>query len=172
MRYIFLGVSTMISLFCNGVLFNRYTVFGIHPDLMLAVMVAMMLAEKSMTPAFYMTGGALFLDVLFSGSLGFYMLQYLLLGWIIYGFIERHGVNLLSAPLVGGAAWIVRDVLAFLLSAFRGRTMDLGGRLLTQTLPGALLAAALVTLLYLLYKRLYPKFALYPPAWGEAQDYF
>ncbi len=156
MRYLVLCLTLFLSLFLNGVVFVQYPIFGLQPDLMLCCMVLMTLRERSLTPVFYFAAGGAIFDLLFSVGLGFYTLQYLLVGVFVYLFAAAKGESdFRLAPAVGAAALIVKDILAFILCLFLGRTLDFGRRFLTGTLPGALAAALLCLGLYFLFQKLY-----------------
>ena len=63
--------------------------------------------------------------------------------------------TILLAPIVGAAALLLKDILAFILCLFLGRSLDFGRRFLMGTLPGALVAAVLCFGLYFLFHKLY-----------------
>lgn len=156
MRYLALGLTLALSLFLNGVVFVQYPIFGIQPDFMLCCMVCMTLRERTLTPVFYFVAGGIAFDVLFSAGPGFYALQYLIVGILVYLFAAARGENdLRLVPIAGAAALLVKDILAYFLCLFLGRSMDFGSRFLTKTLPGALMAALLCFGLYFLFERLY-----------------
>ena len=156
MRYLVLCLTLFITMFLNGVVFVQYPVFGVQPDLMLCCMVLMTLRERTLTPVFYFAAGGVVFDLLFSAGVGFYTLQYLLTGIFVYLFAAAKGESdFRFAPVVGAAALIVKEILAFILCLFLGRTMDFGRRFLTGTLPGALFAALLCLGLYFLFGKLY-----------------
>lgn len=156
MRYLALSLTLALSLFLNGVVFVQYPIFGIQPDFMLCCMVCMAFRERTLTPVFYFAAGGIVFDVLFSAGLGFYALQYLIVGILVYLFAAARGENdLRLVPIAGAAALLVKDILAYFLCLFLGRSMDFGRRFLTQTLPGALMAALLCFGLYFLFERLY-----------------
>ena len=156
MRYLAFGLTLVICMFLNGVVFVQYPIFGLQPDLMLCCMVCMTLRERTLTPVFYFAAGGIVFDVLFSVGLGFYALQYLIVGIFVYLFASAKGENdLRFVPGVGAAALLIKDILAYFLCLFLGRSMDFGKRFLSNTLPGALMAALLCFGLYFLFERLY-----------------
>ena len=105
MRYLALGLTLVICMFLNGVVFVQYPIFGIQPDLMLCCMVCMTLRERTLTPVFYFAAGGIVFDVLFSVGLGFYALQYLIVGIFVYLFAAAKGESdLRFVPGAGAAA--------------------------------------------------------------------
>lgn len=156
MRYLVLCLTLLLCLFFNGVVFVQYPIFGIQPDLMLCCMVLMTLQERTLTPVFYFAAGGAAFDLLFSTGLGFYALQYLLVGIFVYLFAAAKGESdFRFAPAVGAAALLIKDILAYILCLFLGRTLEFGDRFLVQTLPGALISAVLCLGLYFVFHKIY-----------------
>lgn len=155
MRYVALCLTLLLSMFLNGVVFVQYPIFGLQPDIMLCCMVVMVLFERTLTPVFFFAAGGFLFDLLFSTGIGFYTLQYLLTGVLVYLFAAPRKADFRLAPIVGAAALLLKDILAFILCLFLGRSLDFGRRFLMGTLPGALVAAVLCFGLYFLFHKLY-----------------
>lgn len=172
MRYIVLSLTSLLCALLTGAVFTQVQIFGIQPDIILAVLIAMVLLEKTMTPVFYMVGGAVVLDVLFAPGVGFYSLPYLIAGLLVYLFSIRRDVSKwYIAAAAGGILWVVKDLCTILFSVLLGNSFDIGKNLLHSTLPGILVAALLTYLVYLGFSKLYMYNFLRPVSIRSDDDY-
>ncbi len=162
MRYIVIAAISLVSVLFSGSVFTNLNLFGIEPDLMLAAMTAMVMLEKSLTPVFYMSSAAFLLDTFFSHAIGFYVLQYLVTGIVLYIFGAKKNLGILGVALTGGVLWVVRDIVGFLLCVLIENPVAFGKRLWSSTLPGAFIAVLLTFVLYFLVEKLYERRFMWP----------
>ena len=174
MRYVVLLLTSLICFFFNSAVLPQAAIFGIQMDIMLAAMVCMVMLERTMTPVFYMTGCAVIMDCLFATAIGYYSLPYLLIGLLLYLVMWKWGsgnVKWYAVPILGGGAWLIKEILSALFSVLLGVSVDLGRTFLSHSVPVILLAALLTSLLYLLFARLYRYNFLRPLSARQEDEY-
>ena len=156
MRYLVLAASALVATVFTGAVFTQLEIFGLQLDLILAAMVVMILLERTLTPMFYMAGGAIMLDMMFGSAFGFYTIPYLIVGVVVYLFAYKVGESkFYLAPIVGGVAWFIKDLASAVISIMIGNKFDFNQLFLSNTLLGIPFAAILTLLLYFLYDRIY-----------------
>jgi hypothetical protein len=155
MRYLILSLWALLSFLLNGTVFLQVSIFGIQLDMILASLVVMTYLEKTLTPTFYMAGAAFLQDILFSKVLGFYTLQYVVIGLTLYLFVRNRRNHVVYAGIAGALSYILRDLLGLLLCLLIDVKKPFFLQIYRYALPGALLAALFTMLIYLIGTRIY-----------------
>lgn len=173
MRYVVLFGITLISTLLQGAVFAQMGLLGGQPDLMLAVMVALVMAESTLTPVLYFSAGALVLDVLTGNAIGIYSLPYTMTGLFVYfAYMRRPCQKVPQALVVGGAAWACKDLLCAVTALIARNRFDFIAGLLHSTLPGIPIMAVLTFAALFLLRRLCQKPFMRPATAFPAKDGF
>ena len=162
MRYLFLGGVSLLSMILTACVSPQVSIFGAQMDMLLAVLFGMVAWEQTMTPVFYVTLAAVWMDAFFAKALGFYALQDLLVGLAAYLFLRDRRLDLVGVLLASAGAWVLREVLGVVLCFLMDAPVGLWNRLWHSTLPGMLPQALLSLGAYALLGRLYRLRMLWP----------
>ena len=162
MRYVTLFLWSLFCFIFNSSIAPVLHILGGQLDLVLASIAVMTMMEKTLTPTFYMAGVGLLLDICFSWAIGFYTLQYLAVGIIVYSIVRARQASLLSAGILGGLMAIVKDLIGLFLSLIMDNAKPFFATLLTKTLPNVGLSFVLCMLLFLLAKKIYSYRFIWP----------
>lgn len=162
MRYLFLGGVSLLSMILTACVSPQVSIFGAQMDMLLAVLFGMVAWEQTMTPVFYVTLAAVWMDAFFAKALGFYALQYLLVGLAAYLFLRDRRLDLVGVLLASAGAWALREVLGVVLCFLMDAPVGLWNRLWHSTLPGMLPQALLSLGAHALLGRLYRLRVLWP----------
>ena len=119
MRYLFLGGVSLLSMILTACVSPQVSIFGAQMDMLLAVLFGMIAWEQTMTPVFYVTLAAVWMDAFFAKALGFYALQYLLVGLAAYLFLRDRRLDLVGVLLASAGAWALREVLGVTITRLR-----------------------------------------------------
>ena len=101
-------------------------------------------------------------DTFFAKALGFYALQYLLVGMGLCLFLKDRRLDIVGVMLTAAGAWILREVLGVVLCFLMDAPVGLWNRLWHSTLPGMLPQALLSLGAYAFLGRLYRLRMLWP----------
>ena len=162
MRYLFLGGVSLLSMILTACVSPQVSIFCAQMDMLLAVLFGMVAWEQTMTPVFYVTLAAVWMDAFFAKALGFYALQDLLVGLAAYLFLRDRRLDLVGVLLASAGAWVLREVLGVVLCFLMDAPVGLWNRLWHSTLPGMLPQALLSLGAYALLGRLYRLRMLWP----------
>lgn len=162
MRYVTLLSWSVFCFIFNSSIAPVLGIFGGQLDIVLASAVAMTTMEKTLTPTFYMAGVGLFLDICFSPAIGFYTLQYLVVGVITYSVVRSRQASPIFAGTVGGIMAVVKDLVGLFLSLLMDNAKPFFATLLGKTLPNIGLSFVLCLLLFLLAKKIYSYRFIWP----------
>lgn len=161
MRYLVLGASSLIAMLLNTAVFSRINVFGIAPDVMLAVMACMVFAEKTLTPVWYVVGGAVAMDMLFSPAIGYYSVPYIIAGMVLYALSSKQPTEMAKAAIVC-AVYVGKSLIMAFIAFLMGGNFSFAGVLLRYTIGEALFTGAAAMLLTLFYSNIYGNHFMQP----------
>ena len=164
MRYLTLFGISVVSMILTACISPNMPIFGAQIDYILAFMLAMVMMEKTMTPVFYCSGVAVFMDAFFSKAFGFYILQYLLTGLMIYCFIRKKNIKFGGIIGLAAVSWMIREWIGVILCFFMDAPVGLGLRIIHSILPGAVPQILVSMLVYYLIKKLYCHRFIWPVA--------
>ena len=108
MRYLLLGGVSVLSMILTACVSPQVSIFGAQMDMLLAVLLGMVAWEQTMTPVFYVTLAAMWMDAFFAKALGFYALQYLLVGMGLCLFLKDRRLDIVGVMLTAAGAWVLR----------------------------------------------------------------
>lgn len=162
MRYLLLGGVSVLSMILTACVSPQVSIFGAQMDMLLAVLLGMVAWEQTMTPVFYVTLAAVWMDAFFAKALGFYALQYLLVGMGLCLFLKDRRLDIVGVMLTAAGAWVLREVLGVVLCFLMDAPVGLWNRLWHSTLPGMLPQALLSLGAYAFLGRLYRLRMLWP----------
>jgi hypothetical protein len=164
MRYLALLGISCISMILTACISPALPIFGAQLDFLLAVMVCMVLLEKTMTPVFYIAAAAVWMDAFFAKALGFYVLQYLLSGVCVYIFARKRSVKMAEMVCTAAAAWVLREWLGVIFCFLMDAPVGLGSRMIHSILPGLLPQVLLSMGIYYCMDKLYRHRFIWPVA--------
>ena len=164
MRYLFLALTVVINLIFTGAVFPNINIMGIAPDIIICTMASFAALEKSLTAAAVGLIRGLPLDIMFSGTIGFYTLPYFLAGMGLY-FISsriRYIDPILIPEAFAAGAFFIKEMAAALLAYMVGLNFSLSHRFVRYILPEMLATALFMLLVHLIFKRLYRSGSIRP----------
>lgn len=153
----------------NGAVFNQYPIFGLEPDMMMLIMIAMILIERTATPIIFTSVAALFMDIMYSPAIGYYALPYALVGIAAYFIFRRMTFGqFLVPPFAAAAGWLLKDILSAILAILLGAEIEFMSVFMNKTLPGIALNGILMLIVYWLLRLLYRAAYMQPPKRDES----
>ena len=157
MRYLILAAAGALGLIFTGAVFVNINIEGISPDLIICIITSIAILEKSMTGAWLGLASGLLLDVMFSGSIGFYALPYMIAGAVVYFVMQkfRYLGKVLFPTILAMGAFIIKELVAALLSYMMGIGFSIGHMLIRFILPEALFTGVLMLLIHLIFRLIY-----------------
>lgn len=157
MRYLILGVMTLIHICFAGGVFGAVSPFGLAPDLLICFISSIAIMEKSLMGMWLGVINGLILDILFSNALGFYAIPYALTGSILFFASRRFQyIDHFFAPAgMAFVGYMIRDVLQIVLCYIIGININAGFVIVRFTLLSALETAAVMIPLHILIRWLY-----------------
>ena len=159
----------LLGAILNGAVFNQYPILGLEPDILLLIMVAMILIERTAMPIIYTTGAAVLMDIMYSPAIGYYALPYAIVGVITYFIFRRMTYSkFLVPPFAAAAAWLIKDILSAILAVILGAEIEFMHIFMNSTLPGIALNGILMLVIYWLLRLLYCATYMQPPKHEEA----
>ena len=160
MRYVVFVLLGVLSTILSGTVFSTsfdLAGLGIQVDIVLLIVLALVLVEKSITPIIFAAAAGLLMDMMFSTTLGMYALSYTIAAAVAS--IAAHSMekfNSLHIFIVGAGGYMIKElVMALIVFAQGARQFDLGAIFLRDMLPSAAFSGALLLLVYLLVSLLY-----------------
>lgn len=156
MRYVTLFVAGILAVILQCSVFTSMPLFGVQIDIVLLLMGGLIMAEKTLTPLYYFVLCALYMDILFAESIGYYTLPYAVAGMVIYVIsVKADGQAMFwVAPILMAIAWIIKELMGAFIAVCSGYQFDFLNIFLSNTLLGALIMAALGFLAYVLLRKL------------------
>jgi len=162
MRYVIMGLMTILNIFFAGGVFGAVSPFGLAPDLLVCFMASIAIMEKSMVGMWLGVINGIILDILFSDAIGFYAIPYAVTGMVLYLIATRFRyMDHFFAPAgIAFIAFVVKDVVSIVVSYLCGIHLNAGFIIVRFTLLSALETAAVMVALHILVRWLYKVRAL------------
>ncbi|MEA4853443.1 MAG: rod shape-determining protein MreD [Christensenella sp.] len=157
MRYIILVIMSILSVLISGSVTSGLTIMGIQVDLVLLIALSFALAEKGAMPIIWAAATGLFMDALYSMSLGPYALSYAIATAAAVFILSRfEKINILILFLVGAGGFLIKELVLAGVSLGQGANIDgsIFAIFARETLPGMLLNGALLFVAYWLIGKL------------------
>jgi len=144
------------NLIIQSSLFPFIEIYGVKPDSLMALVISFALMAGNPTSAVVGLCGGLLQDILFGQNIGFYALQYMLVGYVVglvYGKVFT-GKVLIPVFFVGIAS-IFRGLFVFLWMYFSGVDVSLHWLFLKVILPETIYTAIITPFIYYYIDKLY-----------------
>lgn len=155
MRYVVLVLLGIFSVLLNGSLFSNITVMGIQVDLLLLVILAIALSEKSAMPVIFAAAAGLLMDIMYSTMLGVYALSYTVVACAaLMLFANFKRMNVLTVFLTGFGGYLMKETILAVIVYILGSRFGVVQMYVRYILPGALLAGGLLIAAYWLISKL------------------
>ena len=157
MRYLILFLVALVNLIFTGAIFPNINIVGIAPDIIVCTMASITILEKKMTGAIIGLICGLVLDLVFSGSIGFYTIPYFVTGMILYFVCTRvtYIDKVLFPFLFAAAANFAKEILFAIMSYMMGISFSFSYMLIRYILPEALFTGVFMYLIHFLLTRIY-----------------
>lgn len=144
MHRLYVGLTLMLAVFMDSVVFARFNIFGVVPDCVLAVIVNMgiLLGANDAALVGCLTG--LLIDVLFGRAVGINALAYMFSGMVGGIFYKKYFADNLFIPVatVAVCAFFKENFMA-IITAVIGGHVSYFEMLAKYMVPSALMTAAL-----------------------------
>lgn len=158
MQALIMCLSVAFSFLVDTIVLPRISLFGIHPDTILIMVVLFAILGGGTRGVLAGVVAGLAVDVLFGMYIGLTALLYLMVGVLAGVFYSRfYANNFLLPALVCGAGVILKETLTGLFLMLMGAGFNLAAILVRYVVPSALLTAAVSIPLFLLYRHLFAK---------------
>ncbi|MBM7583063.1 rod shape-determining protein MreD [Caldicoprobacter guelmensis] len=150
-------VSILVgNLIVQATLFPFIELYGVKPDSLMILVVSFALLSGNPTSAVVGLGGGLLQDFLFGKGVGFYALQYMLVGYLVGLVYGRVFTDKLFVPVFFvSVSTILRGLFVFLWMYFAGLDVSLYWLSLKTILPEAIYTVILTPIVYHYMNRLY-----------------
>ena len=162
MRLLVSAITGVICIVFTGAVFPNFNIAGTAPDIIVCVMVSLAILDKSLFGAGLGLVCGLVLDCFFSDAIGLFAIPYLISGVAVYFVCFRLTyINRFVTPaLLAAGAYIVKDLIAALLSHMLDLSFSLSYIFFRFTLPEALLTGAMMLLVHIIFSKLYQSGAM------------
>ena len=172
MRYVVLVLFAIVSTILSGSVFSGLNLAGIQVDIVLLIVLALALVDKSGAAIIFAAGTGLFMDIMYSTVLGVYALSYTVAAAIVFlAFRNKEKFNVLILLLVGAAGYVIKETVMALIVYVLGARFDFLSILVRYTLPTAALTGGLLIVAYLLFARLYKNGWMRPAVAYRPEDF-
>lgn len=144
----------LANLVLESNIFIHMNLWGLRPDSIVAVTIAVALVSGSGKGALYGVASGLIIDVLFSRYLGMYALGYTLIGFLVGFFTDKYYAH--NAVFPGIAAFLAhlfKEGAMALQLAVIGARFEMGMAFWRYIVPSAVLTALITIPLYIVYRR-------------------
>lgn len=144
------------NLIIQSSLFPFIEVYGIRPDSLMVLVISFALRAGNPTSAVIGLCGGLLQDILFGQNIGFYALQYMLVGYLVglvYGKVFTGKV--LVPVFFVGIATVFRGLFAFLWMYFAGVDVSLYWLFLRVILPEMIYTVIITPVIHYYMDKLY-----------------
>ncbi|MBR6816029.1 MAG: hypothetical protein IKM60_00810 [Clostridia bacterium] len=162
MRYLVLAGVSAVSMIMTACISPHLSIVNAQMDVMLAAMLCMVLREKTLTPVFYTAGMAVLMDAFFSRAFGFYTLQYLGTGLVIYLVMRTRRIDTAAVMASGAGFWLLREILGVWLCFLSDRPVGMSSRFVYSVLPGCIPQVLLCLIVHWLMGKLYAHRFVWP----------
>lgn len=172
MRYVMLALLGVVSVVLQGSFVAGLNIAGIQVDIVLLIIVALALAEKTSMPVIFAALTGFFTDLLYTTYLGPYAISYTLVAIaVLMVFKNRERVNPFLAFLAGGGGYLLKEIVMGMLIYALGARFSFMSMLARYILPAALLAGGLEIVAYLLVAALMNRSWMKPRALHKYNDF-
>ena len=125
MRYVVLVLFAIVSTILSGSVFSGLNLAGIQVDIVLLIVLALALVDKSGAAIIFAAGTGLFMDIMYSTVLGVYALSYTVAAAIVFlAFRNKEKFNVLILFLVGAAGYVIKETVMALIVYVLGARFD------------------------------------------------
>jgi len=164
MRKWLLALVLVIAFYLDTTMFNLVNLYGIRPDVTLAVVVSLGVLIGPAPAAAIGFGMGLLMDIFFNKITGLTALTYMLTG-VLSGFFYRkfYADNLVIPTVTAAVAAFIKTHVFFLAVILCGARAGYFLTLAAYIIPCSLLTAGAEALIHLFLKK-----ALYRPLWRQA----
>ncbi len=163
MRYIVLAIMGAMGAVLSGSFVTGLNIAGIHVDIVLLMVVAVALVDKTSMPIIFAAATGLFMDILYSTVLGMYGLSYTLVAALVVILFRKVArFNLLSLFLAGAGGYLLKEIITGVLVYILGGRFNMVSMMLRYVLPETLLNGALLLAVYWLVSRLFAQSFMKP----------
>ena len=144
----------VLNVIFESVVFIKINLFGIRPDTVIAVVIAVALTGGSKQGALYGAFCGAAIDVLFSRYIGMYTLPYMIIGALagIY-YNKYYADNKLFPVLLALPAYVLKEFIMGVQLSIAGVDFSFFHALWRYELPSAVLTAALTAAVYVFLRR-------------------
>jgi len=155
MRYLILILLGIFGVIMNGSLLAGVTVMGLQIDVLLLIILALVLSEKTSMPILFAAASGLFMDIMYSTAFGFYAISYTVVaGLAVTVFMKFKRISIITVFLVGGCGYILKETVSAIIIYIMGQRFGITHMYLRYILPGALLTGVLLISAYWLISKL------------------
>lgn len=156
MRYFVLVCFSVLSTLCAGSVFSGLNIAGVQVDVVLLIMLALALVDKTSAPIVYAAATGLFMDIMYSTVLGVYALSYTLAVTVVYVIIrKREKFNIWQIFLIGALGYLIKETVMAFLVYLLGARFSFSAIFMRYMLPTAALTGILLIPAYLIMSRIY-----------------
>lgn len=153
-QIIWLIVMVLFNVVLESILIPTANVFGLRPDSVIPLIVAMSLVSGAAKGSMYGFTVGLILDVYFSRYLGMYAMGYVFWGIVIGLFSDRYfAQNLIFPFLAGSMGYLFKEGTIAIQLMMLGTTFSFGNAFWRYFLPSAILTGIVSVPVYWFYQR-------------------
>ena len=158
MRAFVMCAAVALSFLLDTIILTRLSLFGIRPDLLMALVVIFAILGGASRGVIAGVAGGLALDVMFGVYIGLTSLEYLIVGVLAGVFYKRYYANNILLPaFVVGAGVIIKESLTGLFLMLMGSEFNLALMLIRYIVPTALMTAGISIPMFLLFRYLFAR---------------
>ncbi|MEG0257434.1 MAG: rod shape-determining protein MreD [Christensenella sp.] len=172
MRYVVLVAMSILGTILSGSVFSNINLWGLQIDIVLIMILALVLTEKTAMPVIFAAVTGLLMDITYSTVLGMYAVSYTVAAAVAFMVLRKtEKQTILHLFFVGVGGYIIKEsVMAFIVFAQGARNFDFFAILARYILPSAALCGGLLILAYFLISRLYKNAWMRPRTSGRYMD--
>ena len=144
MYRLYVAISLIFAMFMDSVIFARFSILGVVPDCVLAVVVCVGILLGATDAAFAGCIAGIIIDVLFGKAVGVNALAYMLSGMVGGIFYKKYFADNIFIPIatVAVCAFLKENFIA-VVTGFMGGSFNYFEMLATYIVPSALFTSVL-----------------------------
>ncbi len=147
-------IGLVLNLLLETVFLPHFNLFGIRPDTVIIIVVALGILRGSMTAGIYGLLAGLLIDLLYSPYLGMMALPYTVVGYIAGFFSEQYfALNPVVPALFAVIASLLKEGIIGIQVMLLGARYYMRGAVLRYFIPEAICTALLLVPVFLLLRR-------------------
>lgn len=155
MKKLIIAISLLLCVYFDSIFFVRINIWGVRPDMMLAIVVSYGVLLGSLQGALIGGIGGLFMDIMFGRYLGLNALMYLAAGFCAGLFYQKfYADNIIIPAATATVASFVKDLMYALIVWVTGVQYGFGWMLIQYIIPCAIFTGGMCALAHLLLKPL------------------